>query len=148
MTDRLISVLDMLDVVRDLPGPAGMFVYDESASFQFDAGESTVATLVTWMIRFNGAVLKAEDITHNGRNERLVNVTFTWRGLRIDAYAYSPLPEEATTHTGKPHVPGTRTTCAACMAKCFCGPDGYVSDGSPCVRCIGDPSDYCDEPPF
>jgi hypothetical protein len=142
---RTVSVLDMLVEARDLPDPSSITIYGVidgydllSVTLQFPAAEPSERAIVAWALRFGGVVV-ANTMDGDDGPQLWVKTEFTWQDAKVDAFAHIPLPQtEAIRHIGKPHAPGTRHSCEACMAACYCGPDGYTPDGQPCVQCVGE----------
>jgi hypothetical protein len=137
--------LDLLRETGDLPQPRYMTIHHstQAIGLQFEHEAPSLMNITRWALRF-GSVLVSRPGEGPAGPVTWCSTEFDYYGVEVSAYAPIPVtqtgnPGEQPAHADNPHEPGTRHSCKACMARCYCGPDGSMADGQPCVHCIGEP---------
>jgi hypothetical protein len=82
---------------RELPSPGYFTVSsNQSLDFQFPDNKASFGALAQWLEAFGGTIAANDICREDGTSARLCRVTFTYHGVRAEAYAIVTAEPAAT----------------------------------------------------
>ena len=82
-----------------LPLPRSMHISQtcQYVTLGFPEGRDSLGALAQWAVRFGAAITSRLHTSDDGEQSTYCEVTFTYDGMRVEAYAFAPADEPSPT---------------------------------------------------